>query len=157
MGLEIGWWSCNHAPFQSKMTSHDLERTSYYHQATFLQSCLASSILPQTSYFFLWYFLFRCTLNKYEFFKIFIAWWNWHVTIYTAGSCCLILKALSTIPYHIFYWDYIPTTSLYVLYAIYKSWERSEQSCQSSRASRKEEENSQQPYNNFDLCSKCVQ
>ena len=118
MGLEIGWWSCNHTPFQSKMTSHDLERTSYYHQATFLQSCLASSILPQTSYFFLWYFLFRCTLNKYEFFKIFIAWWNWHVTIYIAGSCCLILKALGTILYHIFYWDYIPTTSLYVLYSI---------------------------------------
>ena len=44
------------------------------HRTTFLQSRLASSVPLQTSYFFLWYFLFGCTLYKYEFFKIFIAW-----------------------------------------------------------------------------------
>jgi hypothetical protein len=35
-----------------------------------LQFCLVSSILPQSTYFFLWYFLLRCRLYKYEFFKI---------------------------------------------------------------------------------------
>jgi hypothetical protein len=42
----------------------------YYHQATFLQFHLVSSILPQSPYFFHWYFLFRCSLYKYEFYEI---------------------------------------------------------------------------------------
>jgi hypothetical protein len=48
----------------------------YYHRATFLQLTtflqfhLVSSILPQSSYFFLWYFLFRCSLYEYEFCEI---------------------------------------------------------------------------------------
>src|SRR5882762_446506 len=49
----------------------------YYHRATFLQLTtflqfwLASSILPQSPYFLHWYFLFRCSLYKYEFYKIY--------------------------------------------------------------------------------------
>ena len=49
----------------------------YYHRATFLQLTtflqfhLASSILPQSPYFLHWYFLFRCSLYKYEFHKIY--------------------------------------------------------------------------------------
>src|SRR6266436_6679841 len=43
---------------------------TYYHRTTFLQFRLASSILPQSPYFFHLYFLFRCSLDNYEFGEI---------------------------------------------------------------------------------------
>jgi hypothetical protein len=37
----------------------------YYHRSIFLQFHRVSSILPQSAYFFLWYFLFICSLYEY--------------------------------------------------------------------------------------------
>jgi hypothetical protein len=44
----------------------DKKGICYYHRTTFLQFRLVSSILPQSSYFFLWYFLFRCNLCEIQ-------------------------------------------------------------------------------------------
>src|SRR5882762_3964838 len=109
----------------------------YYHQTTFLQLttflqfCLASSILPQSPYFFLWYFSLDVVFTDMNFSSFIIAWRKWNVIIYTVTRCCLILKALGAVQCCIFCLKYIPTTSLDVLHAEYKSRERSERSFQS--------------------------
>ena len=52
----------------------------YYHQTTFLQlttflkSHLASSILPQTSYFFLWYFCLDVLFTNMNFSRFLLLW-----------------------------------------------------------------------------------
>jgi len=45
-------------------------RTTFLQLTTFLQFRLASSILPQSVYFFLWYFFLRCSIYGYEIFRV---------------------------------------------------------------------------------------
>ena len=110
---------------------------TYYHWSTFLQLTtflqfhLASSILPQSSSFFVilcWDVVFT-TMN---FSRFLITWRNWNVMIYTTNRCCLILKAFSTVQCSIFSHNYIQPTALHGLCAISESKERSERSCRCS-------------------------